>query len=179
MIQRLLLTTWVSLEKNITYNLKRKASHQLFTLIFYHRYCVHDESQIMLKHVFKYTLKVFGFSTIQFQQMNCIIKLQLQSDASAIKAIICWTMQSASAKNVIPIPNVIFAQLNKHSAQWNCWQSSRCLCSYVFSYYFISIKYSLLVAWRNYFMHQKYQDVSEVGLCTSWVTQFKIFLGFQ
>lgn len=28
-------------------------------------------------------------------------------------------------------------------------------------------------------MHQKYQDVSEVGLCTSWVMQFKIFLGFQ
>lgn len=28
-------------------------------------------------------------------------------------------------------------------------------------------------------MHQKYQDVSEVGLCTSWVMQFKIFLGLQ
>lgn len=28
-------------------------------------------------------------------------------------------------------------------------------------------------------MHQKYQDVSEVGLFTSWVMQFKIVLGFQ
>lgn len=27
-------------------------------------------------------------------------------------------------------------------------------------------------------MHQKYQEVSEVGLYTSWLMQFKIFLGF-
>lgn len=28
-------------------------------------------------------------------------------------------------------------------------------------------------------MHQKYQEVSEVGLYTSWLMQLKIFLGFQ
>jgi hypothetical protein len=103
----------------------------------------------MLEHVFKYTLKVLRFSTIWFQQMSCVIKPQLQFDASAVKAIICWAMQSASAKNVIPMPNVISAQLNKHSVQWQ-WHFSRCLCFCVFPYYFISIKcILLLVAWKN------------------------------
>lgn len=103
----------------------------------------------MLKPVFKYTPKVLGFSTIGFKQMSYVIKLQLQSETSAIKAIICWIMQSASAENVIPRPNAIFAQLNKHSEQRQR-HFPRCLCFCAFPYYFLLIKYILLLAaWKN------------------------------
>lgn len=132
----------------------------------------------MLEHVFKYTLKVLRFSTIWFQQMSCVIKPQLQFDAIAVKAIICWAMQSASAKNVIPMPNVISAQLNKHSVQWQ-WHFSRCLCFCLPLLFYIHQMHSASCCLKEYFKHQKSLGASKVDLQTSCLMQFQIFSGCQ